>query len=435
MGLVHVSRTSLGVLLCGLLVSVVAASVTANQSETDDRGQAHEIARIDRAWQEFLSELDGSGELIREAAHSKSIMNRFEGYRAALAIASVGYANLLFPDTDSPEYIPDFGPLVNYCAPAPDFKYGMFHLDPEGTYRVRGHRGDAEFIDLQQQDGWYGKSSGANQIVTRVNTTFAEIDSGIDSDGYYEFVLSAEKRSGHWWKLEEGVDALFIREFYVDFNTKPRTATFFIDRIDTRPSTSTAVGDVDEAVFRLQSLSRMQDYLNLCLRMGSAFPEGDNSFREERYDQGGGQLNQRYFQARYSVAADEALIVSWPVPEDCRFWSFALYNDYWQVLNYGSRQTHLNKGMVELGDDKIARIVISHSDPGLQNWIDVDGHNTGILLGRAKICEAASLPTLGKVKFKELERSLPKTVKRVSADERRVQLAARREHYLYRYSR
>jgi len=397
--------------------------------------EADDLKRIDVAWADYIVELASSGELIRQQEFSNSVINRFEGYRAVMAIASVGYANLLFTDRDTPEYLPDFGPLVNYCAPAPSYKYGMFHLDPNGVYRVRGYRGDAELIDFQQQAGWYGENEGANQIVTKVNITFDKIDTGVDEGGYYEFTLSNKKQPGHWWKLEDQANALFIREFFVDFNTRPRSATFHIDRIDAPSKKSTAVTDVDDAVFRLNALKRAQNYLNLCLRMGNSFPEGDNKVREERYDQGGGQIDQRYFQARYNVDKDEALIVEWPVPEQCRFWSFALYNDYWQVLNYGNRQVHLNSAMVDLDSNGIATMVISHQDPGVQNWIDVDGHNTGIFLGRAKICGKASIPTMRKVKYNDLERVLPAGMKKVTGEGRLKQLAVRREHYLHRYSR
>ncbi|MBT4160906.1 MAG: hypothetical protein HOE54_06320, partial [Gammaproteobacteria bacterium] len=365
-----------------------------------------DLQRIDAAWQNYVRELTRSGDLIRDQAFSNSVINRFEGYRSVMAIAAVNYANLLFPDRNTPEYIPDFGPLVNYCAPAPSYKYGMFHLDPAGTYRVRGFRGDAELIDFQQQAGWYGENEGENQIITKVNITFDKIDTGVGKDGYYDFILSNKEQSGRWWKLEEDVNALFIREFYVDFDTHPRSATFHIDRIDAPEKKTTSVSEVDEAVFRLEAMARAQDYLNLCLRMGNAFPEGDNMVREERYDQGGGQIDQRYFQARYNVKQDEALILEWPVPKACRFWSFALYNDYWQVLNYGNRQTHLNSGMVDLDENRLATMVISHRDPGYQNWIDVDGHDTGILLARAKICGKATVPRMRKVSFNNLHSEL-----------------------------
>ncbi|MGV6806553.1 MAG: hypothetical protein ACWA5K_01450 [bacterium] len=416
--------------LCGAILCVISLQVSANGEPQD------EIERIDAAWQKVVDSLVQSGQIVQDQPYSNSVVNRFEGYRSLLAITSVAYANLLFSNADNPEYIPDFGPLMNYCAPSPDYKYGIFHLDPSATYRVRGFRGDAEFIDLQQQVGWYGHTDSKKQVETKVNITFAEIDSGVDENGYYDFILSAEKPNDerHWWKLEEGVNALFIREFYIDYNTKPRSATFHIDRIDAAKGAKTSVKDVDDAVFRLTSVSRAQDYLNLCLRMGSAFPEGDNQFREERYDEGAGQINQRYFQARYNIEPDEALVIEWPVPKQCKFWSFSLYNDYWQVLNYGNRSTHLNKSMVDL-DEGVARMIVSHQDPGVQNWIDVDGHNSGILLGRAKICGEASVPTLEKLSFDKIAETVAPGMKMLSEEQRQEQLKARREHYLHRYSR
>ena len=433
-------QCSYRLMLC-LLVAQVNASDGPGEQVTgtpNDHTPGVDVKQIDTAWQQFIDSLVNSGKLVRDQPFSNTVVNRFEGYRAALAITSVGYANLMFPNADSPEYIPDFGPLVNYCAPSPDYKYGIFHLNPEATYRVRGFRGDAEFIDLQQQAGWYGHTSDKKQVKTLVNITFAEIDSGLDKNGNYDFVLSTERPknyAGPRWKLEEGANALFIREFFIDYNTKPRAATFHIDRIDQTANASSTIKEADEAVFRLASMARMHDYLNLCLRMGSAFPKSDNEFREERYDEGAGQINQRYFQARYNIEPDEALVIEWTVPNQCMFWSFSLYNDYWQVLNYGNRQTHLNSSMVNIGDDGVATMIVSHRDPGVNNWIDVDGHNTGILLGRAKICGKASVPRLEVLSFDQLQKAVLPGMKAVSTKMRKAQLSERREHYLHRYSR
>jgi hypothetical protein len=129
------------------------------------------------------------------------------------------------------------------------------------------------------------------------------------------------------------------------------------------------------------------------------------------------------------------LVVEWQVPKQCKFWSFALYNDYWQVLNYGNRQIHLNSSMVDVDENNVARIIVSHKDPRVQNWIDLDGHNTGILMGRAKICGEATVPKLTAMPFASLERKALVGMKSVTEDERKQQLVIRREHYLHRYSR
>jgi hypothetical protein len=59
-----------------------------------------------------------------------------------------------------------------------------------------------------------------------------------------------------------------------------------------------------------------------------------------------------------------------------------LWNKHMQTLEYRTRQTSLNAAQITLEADGSFRIVIAHSDPGVPNWLDTEGHTRGSIFWR-----------------------------------------------------
>ena len=49
-----------------------------------------------------------------------------------------------------------------------------------------------------------------------------------------------------------------------------------------------------------------------------------------------------------------------------------------QTYEYRSHQTSLNCTQLELGPDDSHRIVIANRDRGVPNWLDTEGHTSGV---------------------------------------------------------
>ena len=56
--------------------------------------------------------------------------------------------------------------------------------------------------------------------------------------------------------------------------------------------------------------------------------------------------------------------------------------DHMQTLDYRNLPTALNKAQIEHEPDGCYRIIISHQDPGLPNWLCTDGHQRGSIFWR-----------------------------------------------------
>ena len=79
--------------------------------------------------------------------------------------------------------------------------------------------------------------------------------------------------------------------------------------------------------------------------------------------------------------------------------------------------------------------MLSHTDPGVQNWLDLAGATQGLLLFRWNQADVAPVATCRLVDAADLDEVLPASERRVTADERRAVLEARRRAALSRFRR
>jgi hypothetical protein len=78
-------------------------------------------------------------------------------------------------------------------------------------------------------------------------------------------------------------------------------------------------------------------------------------------------------------------------------------------------------------------VVVAHEDPGLPNWLDPSGYAEGYVCYRWMLADDCPVPQATQVKAERLFDHLPADVQRISADERREQLAARRRGVINRF--
>ena len=69
----------------------------------------------------------------------------------------------------------------------------------------------------------------------------------------------------------------------------------------------------------------------------------------------------------------------WP---RCQFGNVCIWNRFQQTLDYRNRSVSLNRAQTVLEDDGSFRMILSHSDPGLPNWLDTEGNPFGLLFWR-----------------------------------------------------
>ena len=74
----------------------------------------------------------------------------------------------------------------------------------------------------------------------------------------------------------------------------------------------------------------------------------------------------------------------------------------------------------------MVRAVIAHEDPGVANWLDTAGHGAGPVILRCVRTETAPIPATRVVKLADVGAALPRDTRRVTPEERRRAIDARR---------
>ena len=92
---------------------------------------------------------------------------------------------------------------------------------------------------------------------------------------------------------------------------------------------------------------------------------------------------------------------------DCVFANVLLWNRFLQSFDYRYRQVSLNKRQMQLADNDEFTLVVAHSDPGTDNWLDTEGHESGIIYWRFMLPNGELAPIdTEKVRLSEVKRLL-----------------------------
>lgn len=129
----------------------------------------------------------------------------------------------------------------------------------------------------------------------------------------------------------------------------------------------------------------------------------------------------------FDIGPDDALLIESALP-DADYWSFTLYNVWWEAPDVQHRQTALNHNQAVLDDDGRIRLILSRRDPGVPNWLDPGDCARGFMFFRWFHPDGAyPAPSCRKLHIDEVRAALPKKHPHVSAEQRRATISARRE--------
>lgn len=394
--------------------------------------RADDVEAMDRAWADVEAKIHSMGATIRELSSDPT--QRYDGYKAVISLLTDHYVNQVYADRSRPETLPLID-LTNNCAPGGDFKYSTLQLAEGARYRVWGNQGSAQIIDFQQMPTWV-RTEKKPEKPSLSNTTFKDHNIKADAKGDFDYVMSSEKpERGQWFRLEKGATVVLIREMFSDYKTQNESAVFHVEKLGLK-DTGPTIPSSDQAAERLSSVARALDDFKFCVTMPrTMFSEGDNHFKELHFKSDGEQVNQRYLTTRFNLKPGEAMIGEWAVPKRCDYWNMTLYTDFWQTLNSFNRQVTLNQAIAHADKDGVVRFVISHEDPGVANWLDVDGYSQGIFIARAKQCPGSELISSKIVPVDQVKENLPKDTLLVTAEQRARNLDIRRKHFQSVYRR
>ena len=114
-----------------------------------------------------------------------------------------------------------------------------------------------------------------------------------------------------------------------------------------------------------------------------------------------GDPNIVYYHGYWELAPGEALLIDVKPPR-CDYWNFQLNNHWMESLDYRYHTIALNHAQVRTRPDGSVRLVVSHQDPGVPNWIETAGHRRGTMCLRWVGAASQPEPTTRVVRLREI---------------------------------
>jgi hypothetical protein len=323
------------------------------------------------------------------------------------------YLSHLSSGPDHPAFLPSAGYYSMYGSPNPDTVYRSALIDGSGEYLITGWKGSAPNVSIMP----FGAPTPKGLATF---TPFNLADLTLDDQGRFEVVLSQKRpqKATNWWQLETGMRSLMLRSVSSEWaeHADPRVAIVRLDRDPRRERISPA-----GLQKRLQSFAGVVGAMilsgvNRVKRLQSE--EVINRVVVVDYSGDGGLTNQWYQEGCFALEDDEALLIEVHLVEACREFSLSLTDAFFSTLDWANAQSSLNHRQASIDGDGVLRIVVSGTDPGVQNWMDTMGHRFGVLQFRWSGGREAPRVLFSRVLNVTVGDALPKTMARVGAGER-----------------
>jgi len=362
------------------------------------------VARVvtGRAWEEFCDTLKAAGAALTFPGAPQDELSQSEGYRYLTRLTRAGLmAFVEHADPKAPVLHRVVNETVKMGADNPDNFYQTASISGEYEYRIRGRRNTVHYLGFGTQIGHYGQGGG---LPPSGYLEAAQIE--MEADGSFEIRVSCQPQPKNWLPMMRESGALVVRQTFLNRDAEV-PADLVIERIggDNCP-TPLSARQLDEG---LRSASTLVAGASLLFaKWARDFQKHSNQlpmFDPDVSNAAGGDPNIIYYHSHWALADDEALLIE-VLPPVCEHWNFQLNNYWMESLDYQHFRIHTNKYLAHYEVDQSIRIIVAHRDPGLPNWINTVGHQSGTMCFRWIKAQQHPQPKTSVVKLSELAASL-----------------------------
>ena len=331
----------------------------------------------------------------------------------------------LVGDRRHPMFVPELNICQNIFQPNADTIYKACLIEKGGSYLIRGDRGTVRMVILAQMGPDTLRTGQHHPLLGQIDFDSLKLD----ANGHFELLISPSRPAGHsgdWRQLDPACEKFMVRIVGCDWGVE-REPRFGIARLDVDDAKGRPSAEVLHHAF-----GEIPGIVGVC---ALAFPTHVEELRNQGHlnalkifdvSQMSGLAGQFYYEGAYELADDEALISEVKVPASYRYWSIILTNALYETTDWVNNQASLNDKQGVVDSDGIFRTVISARDPGVHNWLDTSGYESGAIQGRWFEASEKPMPSLKKVKLAEVMQHLPADTRKVTPPERAIALRNRR---------
>jgi hypothetical protein len=454
---------------------------------------ARDKAELRSAWDDLITQLQDARDIIDSPdrlAPEPSSRVLAEGYRYLAGFVHHGIERTFHSDPEFPAFRNALSMFNKSTIENSDAIYFYAAIDGRYRYSVKGKVADfshwrgeprpaqgpyaPQYLIFETANGpMSGDSGDLRELTPGFRTGFGTLDTStlqIDDNGEFELLLGPEEpedqsgnfictRKGPNKRHPDGEDryATFIsgRQLFYDWENEEAVQLTItnLDRVGDHPAALTPAKCAEElrnmgSVLNGQMAFWLDFYDKLLNVNGSHGTPADGKYfyPENGYckpnaassDTGGGMSTNVYAGGLYDLKEDEALYIEATYSGDPVYVSVHLGNLWGESPDYANHQSSMNLHQMYMGEDHVQRWVVSHQDPGIQNWLDTTGLPRGYLSHRwaySEIPDEKNFPTIKAVKIRldQVDEYIPQDMPRLSLEERKKEIGIRQVHVQRRY--
>jgi hypothetical protein len=351
-----------------------------------------------KAWEEFCDNLKSAGASLMYPGTPRDPLQQAEGIRYLTRLTRGGLeAFVEYSDPAFPVFRRITNETVKMGADNPDNHYFNAQISGKYEYRILGKRNTIHYIGFFTQNGNYGTTGG---LAPCGNLDHSELL--VNDDGTFEILLSKTPKGKNWLKIEDDTGLVIVRQTFLDRrNEIPAELT--IENLNGQKSPGPLTPSMVVEGLKTASLFVAGASL-LFSRWVNGFQKHTNrlpQFDPETSNAAGGDAGIIYYHSHWKLADEEALVIE-VKPPDCDSWNFQLNNYWMESLDYRYFTICINKATAKYEADGTIRIIVTHRDPGLPNWINTCGHYEGTMCWRWYRLKAGVQPVEPVCKVKKI---------------------------------
>jgi hypothetical protein len=311
-------------------------------------------------------------------------------------------------------------PGSRWAGDSPDFVYRTIPIRHGGRYEIRGRPTCAEAPTVNYS------LMGDNTAAPVTQALLDSLDMTFESDGSFVVTVDGEPADGrpNHIQTRAGADFLMIRDALGDWLDQSANAL----EVTRRDPAGDPADDEELARHCARIALDGVYYTYYCTQSGAG--QAPNQIRPPMSAAAfGGMATQAGTKGNLVLEEDDALIVR-SNAAGAGFRNLTLTDAFHMSIAYAQRMSSLNMRQMAADEDGDFTFVIAHRDPGIHNWLDTGGLRRTIFGQRWQAFardreNPAPWMTVRQVRFDDLGRELPRGVRRIDAEGRRGQLAAR----------
>ena len=331
-----------------------------------------------KSWEEFCDQLKLAGAVLKYPGTPQDAFNQAEGLRYLSRLTRAGLeAFVEYADPAFPVLKRMVHETVKMGADNPDNYYFNAQISGDYEYKITGKRNTIHYIGFFTQNGNYGSTGGLAPCGMLEGR-----DLILEPDGSFEIMMSKERKGKNWLKIEDETGMVMVRQTFLNrFEELP--AELLIENLSGNSTPAPLTPKMIDEGLKTASLFIAGAPL-LFARWAKGFQKHTNQlpmFDPEVSNAAGGDKNIIYFHSYWKLAADEALVIT-VQPPNCDSWNFQLNNYWMESLDYRYFNVCVSKGTADYEADGSLKVVVSHKNMGVDNWLDTCGHFEGTMCWR-----------------------------------------------------